>query len=327
MEWTSNTVPAIDVHCHYVPAAYRQAQKDAGRYQIDGWPMPVWSAQRHIEDMDRMNVSASVLGLSSPSLNWGDIEKARFLARDANEEGAKAVQAYPNRLGFFAILPIPDVDASLAEIEYALDVLRADGVVFHSNSNGVYLGDPVLDPVMAELSRRNAIVHLHPVKPSAVPEKALVGIPIPTFEFMFDSTRAVANMIYNGTLRRNPGVKFICPHMGTLLPLMSGRMAGSIKLMMDLKTWPEDWQVPDVMAELKNLYYDGGGAFNLAIQIPALKGIADTAKILVASDYPHTPVEAAKQLIDGFRTTDCLTEKEKVGILRTNALTLFPRFA
>lgn len=327
MEWTSKTVPAIDVHCHYVPEAYRQAQKDAGRYRIDGWPMPVWSAQQHIEDMDHMNVSASVLGLSSPSLNWGDIKKARFLARDANEEAAKAVQAYPNRLGFFAILPIPDVDASLAEIEYAFDVLHADGVVFHSNSNGVYLGDPTLDPVMAELGRRNVVVHLHPVKPSAVPEKVLVGIPIPTFEFMFDSTRAVANMIYNGTLRRNPGIKFICPHMGTLLPVMSGRMAGSAKLMVDLKTWPEEWVVPDVMAELKSLYYDGGGAFNLAIQIPALKGIANTDKILVASDYPHTPVEAAKQLIDGFRNTDCLTEEEKVGVLRTNALTLFPRFA
>jgi 6-methylsalicylate decarboxylase len=327
MNWTSKDIPAIDVHCHYVPEAYRQAQKDAGRYLIDGWPMPIWSVEQQIEDMDRMNVGATILGLSSPSLNWGDTKKAIFLARDTNELGAKAVQANPKRLGFFAILPIPDVDASLAEIEYAFDVLHADGVVFHSNSDGVYLGDPALDPVMAELGRRNAVVHLHPVKPSAVPSGVLSIIPVPTFEFMFDSTRAVANMIYNGTLRRNPGIKFICPHMGTLLPLLAGRMAGSAKIMVELKTWPEDRPIPDVMGDLKNLYYDGGGAFNLAIQIPALKGIARTDRILAASDYPHTPVEVAKNLINGFRTTDTLTEEEKLGVLRNNALTLFPRFA
>lgn len=327
MERTCRDTPVIDVHCHYVPEEYRQAQMDAGRYTIDGWPMPAWSIEQQIEDMDRMSIEAAVLGLSSPSLSWGDINKAIYLARNTNELGATAAQAYPKRLGFFAILPIPDVDASLAEIEYAFDALHADGVVFHSNSDGVYLGDPILDPLMAELDRRKAVVHIHPVKPSAVPTGVLDAIPIPTFEFMFDSTRAVANMIYNGTLARNPDIKVICPHMGTLLPLLIGRMAGSIKLLVGLNNWPEDRAVPNITGDLKNLYYDSGGAYNLDIQIPALKGIARADRILFGSDYPHTRVEIVTNRLEGLRTTGTLTEEEKVGVLRNNALTLFPRFA
>ena len=327
MGYTPQTVPAIDVHSHYIPKAYRKALEDSGRLLTDIFALPAWDMHQQVDDMDRMNIGAAVLSLSSPDINWGDSAKARVLARDANEVAAEAVRAYPDRLGFYATLPMPDVDASLAEIEYAYDVLHADGVKFFSNSNGVYLGDPAVEPVFAELSRRNAVVTVHPVKPKTVPDNVLVGVPYPLFEFQYDTTRAVANMIFNGTLRRNAGIKFVCPHMGALFPLLSGRMEGIAKLMVHFNMAPEGFVPPDVKAELANLYYDCAGGFNLPVQIPALKGIGKPGRMLCGSDYPFTPAVVGKQMVDDLRNTEVLTDDEKMGALRTNALDLFPRFA
>jgi predicted TIM-barrel fold metal-dependent hydrolase len=327
VDLASKTVPAIDVHSHYIPKTYRKWLEDSGLISTDGFALPPWDMEQQVEDMDRTTIGAAVLSLSSPDIHWGDSSKARSLARDANEVAAEAVAAYPNRFGFYATLPLPDVEASLAEIEYALDVLHADGVKFYSNSNGVYLGDPKLEPIFTELGRRNAVVTVHPVRSKAVPDNVLPGVPYPLFEFQFDTTRAVANMIFNGTLRRNPGIKFVCPHMGALFPLLGGRMEGIAKLMVHYATAPEGFEPPDVKGELGSLYYDTAGGFNLPVQIPALLGIGRPERMLCGSDYPFTPATVGGQMLDDVRNTDHLTEEQKIGVLRTNALGLFPRLS
>jgi 6-methylsalicylate decarboxylase len=325
--YTSQTAPIIDVHCHYVPESYRKALTDAGLVRSDIFPLAPWEMEKHVEDMDFMNIGAAVMGVSSPDVHWGDSGKAKAIARDANEVAAEAVQAHPDRFGFWASLPVPDVDASLEEIEYAFDVLHADGVKFYSNSNGVYLGDPKLDPIFEELGRRGAVVTVHPTKPKCVPDNVLVGVPYPLFEFQFETTRAIANMMFNGTLKRNPGLKFLCPHMGATFPILGGRMEGIANLMVRLKIAGEGFVPPDFQVQFKNLYYDSAGGFNLPIQIPALMGISSPGKLLCGSDYPFTPAAVGKQMLEELRNTNLLTEEEKVGVMRTNALSLFPRFA
>jgi 6-methylsalicylate decarboxylase len=323
----SQTIPAIDVHAHYVPERYRRWLVDSGLLATDGFPLPPWDPDRHVEDMDLTGIGGAVLSLSSPDIHWGDSAKAGMLARDANEVAAEAVAAHPKRFGFYATLPLPDVDASLAEIEHALDVLGADGVKVLSNHNGVYLGDPRLEPLFAELGRRNAVVTVHPVRAKAVPDGVLPGVPYPLFEFQFDTTRAVANMIFNGTLRRNPGIKFVCPHMGALFPLLGARMEGIAGLMLHFGTAPEGFEMPDVRGALDDLYYDTAGGFNLPVQLPALKGIGRTERMLYGSDYPFTPTAAGGPMLGALRKTDLLGEEEKVRVLRENALALFPRFS
>jgi predicted TIM-barrel fold metal-dependent hydrolase len=327
MTHTAQTVPAIDVHAHYVPDRYREALTNAGRLKTDIFPLASWDMEKHVEDMDFMNIGAAVMSLSSPDIHWGDDKMARALARDANEVGAEAVRAHPDRFGFWATLPAPDVDASLEEIAYAFDVLHADGVKFFSNSNGVYLGDPRLDPIFEELGRRKAVVTVHPVKAKAIPENVLVGVPFPLFEFQFDTTRAIANMMFNGTLKRNPGIKFLCPHMGALFPILGGRMEGVARLMVQLKIADETFVPPDFRSEFSDLYYDSAGGFNLPVQIPALKGIASSKKMLYGSDYPFTPAPVGKEMLGNLRDTGYLTDDEKVRVLHSNALELFPRLA
>ena len=107
------------------------------------------------------------------------------------------------RFGGFASLPLPDVDGALEEITYAFDTLKLDGVVVLTNFNGVYLGDQRLDPVFDELNRRGAVIFIHPTSPICWQQSAL-GYPRPMIEFTFDSTRAVVNLIFSGTLARCP---------------------------------------------------------------------------------------------------------------------------
>jgi hypothetical protein len=76
---------------------------------------------------------------------------------------------YPSRYRHFASVPMPDVDGTLAEIAYALDQLRADGIQLMTSSGERYPGHPDFAPVMDELSRRKALVFVHPLAPVCCP--------------------------------------------------------------------------------------------------------------------------------------------------------------
>ena len=90
---------------------------------------------------------------------------------------------------------MPDVDASLEELSYALDVLGLNGFVLFTNSNGVYLGDPGLEPVFEEFERRKSVIYVHPnPSPDAVAHS--LGLPDNLLDFPTDTNRAVAQMHY-----------------------------------------------------------------------------------------------------------------------------------
>lgn len=91
------------------------------------------------------------------------------MAHKVNGEGAEIVRKYPDKFGLLASLPLPNVEDSIEEIKYVLDVLHVDGFTLPTNTLGIYLGNSCLDPVMAELNKRKAVVVLHPNKPSSVP--------------------------------------------------------------------------------------------------------------------------------------------------------------
>jgi len=134
----------IDLHVHYLPQAYREALLVHGGGDQDRFPTPDWNPEMHLQFMDAMGIATAMLSVSSPHLNFGDDAAARVLARQANEEGADLVRKYPKRFGLLASLPLPDTQASIAEIGYALDTLGADGFTVPTNACGVYLGDPRL---------------------------------------------------------------------------------------------------------------------------------------------------------------------------------------
>lgn len=315
-------VRRIDVHSHYLPERYRQEAIAAGHQKPDGMPgLPKWSIETALTAMDKFGISTSILSVSSPGVHFGQDLAAIKLARAVNEVGAHAVQTHPQRFGLFASLPLPNVDAALKEIEYALDVLKADGIVMESNHHGVYPGDPRLDPVMEELNRRKAVLFLHPTSPDCpCCQETSLGYPRPMMEFMFETSRAVTNMILKGTLEKYPDIRLIIPHAGAMIPILVDRITGlSPALGLDAPLNTER-----VFSLLKRLHYDLAG-FPIPRQLGALLQIADEKHIMYGSDWPFTPDPVVAILSKKIDETDLLTDEQRIQILGRNALKLFPR--
>ncbi|MDC2960339.1 amidohydrolase family protein [Streptomyces gilvifuscus] len=312
----------IDVHAHFVTDSYVRQATAAGHDKPDGVPAwPAWSAEAHLELMDRGGIETALLSVSSPGVFFGDADAARRLAREVNEDGAAVVREHPGRFGLFASLPVPDVDGALAEIAHAFDVLGADGVVLETNTHGVYLGDERLEPVFAELARRHAVVLLHPTSPVCWEQTAL-GRPRPMVEFIFDTARTVTDLLFAGTLERHPDLRVIVPHCGGALPVLADRINGFMKLFM-----PAEPDAPDAVAQLRRLYYDlAGPAFPR--QVPALLGLADPDHLLYGSDYCWTPAPAAEAHAASFSEAPAPVDGTTWrSLTATNARTLFPRLS
>jgi predicted TIM-barrel fold metal-dependent hydrolase len=183
---------------------------------------------------------------------------ARRLAREANEYCARLRDAQPQRYGFFAALPNAlDTQGTLAEIAYALDVLKADGVtLFTRYGNGnYYLGHSDLAPIWKELNTRSAVVFIHPTHPVDTSTVSPVLLQ-PTLDYPHETTRTVYDMILSNTKRNNPNCKVILPHAGGNLPWIYPR---SMTLLRGLpqdrlpaynKTYEEVWE------DFRSFYFD-----------------------------------------------------------------------
>ncbi|MFH8977065.1 amidohydrolase family protein [Streptomyces sp. NPDC017890] len=313
----------VDVHAHFVTDSYVRQAKAAGHELPDGVPSwPSWSAEAHLELMDGNGIRTSILSVSSPGVHFGDDTAARRLAREVNEDAARTAAEHPGRFGFFASLPLPDVDGALAEISYAFDELGADGVVLETNTHGVYLGDARLEPVLAELGRRRAVAFLHPTSPVCW-ERSALGRPRPMVEFVFDTARTVTDLLMAGTLERHPGLEVIVPHCGGALPALADRINGFMKLFLP----PSENGAPDAVRQLRRLHYDmAGPAFPR--QVPALLGLVEPDRLLYGSDYCWTPahgVDAHIASVDAAPAPSGATDWRS--LTTANAHRLLPRLA
>jgi predicted TIM-barrel fold metal-dependent hydrolase len=313
----------IDVHAHFLPSFYRDALVEAGLSKPDGMPaIPQWSEELALSTMDRLGIGTALLSVSSPGVHFGDDAKARVLARLVNEEGARLVDAHPGRFGHFASLPVPDIDGALRELEYAMDVLKADGVVLETNHHGVYLGDEKLDPLYAELNRRKAVIFVHPTSPSCTCCDTLaLGYPRPMLEFMFETTRSITNLLLSGALDRHADLRVIVPHAGAALPVLADRIVRLMPILGDaVKTTPEHF-----FALLRRLYFDLAGV-PLPRLLPALLEIADAEHVMYGSDWPFTPPALVESLAADLDRTEIIEDDMKQQFLYRNAAKLFPRF-
>jgi predicted TIM-barrel fold metal-dependent hydrolase len=311
----------VDVHMHYLPACYREALDRAGLMRLDGgMPVPAWSEDLALQTMDRIGIETALLSVSSPSIRFVAGETERRLCRDVNLAGADLVHRRPDRFGLFVTIPLPDVEAALAEIAFGLDELGMDGVIIETNIRGVYLGDDRLAPVFDELNRRKATVFLHPTSPACF-ESVGLGRPAPMIEFPMDTTRSVVDLIYSGTLRRCPDIKMIVPHGGGVLPSLVHRIAAFATRPFMNQRLSSEAEVFDTLAKL---YYDVVQSGHEAALYP-LRKLAPTSQLLFGSDWPFGAAEGVERNLQ--RLTESLTEAEICDVVRNNAHRLFPRLA
>ncbi|HTO53360.1 MAG TPA: amidohydrolase family protein [Myxococcota bacterium] len=311
----------IDVHHHILPADYVGALAKLGIHGGGGVSFPSWDVAGMLAMMDRQGIAMAVTSISAPGIHFGDDLAARELARRCNELSAKLVAEHPTRFGAFAVLPLPDVDGALAELAYALDVLRLDGVVLLSSyGDSIYLGDPRLEPVLAELDRRALTTFVHPTVPRTS-ESLHLAVPGAAGEFVFDTTRAAMNLIFSGTLERLTRWQLILSHAGGTLPYLTGRLTafGGLPQLRD--------KVPrGVPHYLKQLHYDTALSAN-PFALGCLKELVGPERVLFGSDFPFAPEPIAKLSIDGLAAFDGFDAAARARIERDNALALLPGVA
>ena len=231
------------------------------------------------------------------------------------------VQEDPARFGAFATLPLPDATAACREVEYALDKLKLDGVIMFSSFGDQYPGDPQFEEVFHELNKRKAVVLIHPctAPPGAIVPK--LTIPWGLTEFVFDTTRAVANLLYSGTLARYPDIRFIVSHAGGTIPYISLRLRFGEEIRGVADNIPLG-----TMHYLQRLYYDTTLSTSDTV-LAALQQFVPKSQILFGSDWPlvnENVVSMETRMLESSRVLDDATRQ---AIDRDNALALFPRFA
>jgi predicted TIM-barrel fold metal-dependent hydrolase len=312
----------IDVHAHFLPPVYREALRDAGLKLVDGgMPVPDWSVERALAIMDEVGIDGAVLSVSSPHVNFVDQATAVTLCRQINDFAAETRRLHPMRFGGYAILPLPDMAAGLAELDRALDQLQLDGVALPTHTEGAYLGDARLTPLLEALNERKATVFIHPTSPCCF-EAFGLELPAPMIEFPFDTTRTATSLIYSGAAARFPQINFILPHGGGTLPFLAPRIAaiGGTPVLGARAVAPGE-----AMQTLARFCYDT--ALSVAPQqIAALRALAPVSQILYGSDFPFAPAERLRFAEAAFAALP-FTPDEAAMVRSGNAGRLFADFA
>lgn len=311
----------VDVHHHFWPDSY---QKLAA---ANGGSREPWTPQAALETMEEAGLGTAMLSMS----NWVAAAKEPTaaqllrLCRECNDYGARMVADHPSRFGLFAsLMVLPDVNAALKELEYALDTLKADGIGLMSHyGQGTYLGDPELDPVLEEMNRRGVVAFVHPASPwyeyRFAPDRNPVQMPrFGSPDLPFDTTRAVMNILERDTAFRFPNIKFIWPHAGGTAIVLLSRAAVGWR-----ERGPNLGPTYDRLAKtMATFYYDLALTTSHAT-IAAIQAIAPPSHMLFGSDIPRA----------GHYTRDFLELLPKTGLAvadlaaigRGNAEALFPR--
>jgi predicted TIM-barrel fold metal-dependent hydrolase len=309
----------IDMHHHFYPPKYtaeliKRFTESEGQRAL----RTSWNPKYSLDQMDQCGVATAIGSLTSPGVWLGNNDEGRAWARQSNEYCAQLIKDYPGRFGMWAAIPLPDIDGSLREIEYALDTLKLDGIgLLTSYENGKLLGDPKYAPVMDELNRRKAIVFVHPTA-------TCCSDPIPplnesVIEFPTDTTRTITSLVYRGTFARCPNIRFIFSHGGGTLPFILTRISGPAN-----KMTPEQRAaiIPNGFeGELQRQYYDIASVATNPPGMAAVLKLFSTSHLLFGSDLPYWTVAS---IVDGLNSLG-LPVQDLRAIQRENALALLPR--
>lgn len=304
---------SIDVHHHFVPPPYLKSLSFAMA------PIREWTPAKDIEDLDQAGTRMAMLSVTTPGLWFGNVQKTLAMTRLCNDYAAGMMKDHPGRYGLFAALPLPDIDGSLKEIEYAFDTLKADGIGLFTSYDGHFLGDERFAPIFEELNRRKAIVYTHPSEPKCcvnmMPDIRPM-IPSAIIEYGTDTTRTIASFLFNGAARRYPDVKMIFSHAGGTMPYLIERFKIQSEVPGAVAKLPAD----GLSASLDRFYYDTAQTSN-AVTMGALRQVVPVSQILFGTDFPYRTslehVEGLKK--SGFDATDL------AAIHSGNALRLMPQ--
>ncbi len=305
----------IDVHAHFYPPESAERREERwNAMKAACWcsdAPPVWDAEVTLAYMDRTGIQMQMLS---------NIPKTLDALRASNDYAASLMRRHPSRFGMLAALPTDDPHAALAEIRRAADELGADGFAVTCLYNEVYLSDPRLEPVWAELSRRQAAVFAHPDAYGP----GIQGRPRVVLDVAFETARTLTDMLYAGTFRRHPDVTLVVAHCGGALPALSGRL-----FLLGDQPWipnPNRVTSEEMREHLRRLFLDT--AATMPSGLAAALTMTTPDRIVYGSDcgVPCTSDDTMNANIEALLSFQGLTSGQ-IDAIGRNALRLFPKAA
>ena len=280
----------VDVHHHVWAPAFL---KELEARKLAEPPARNWSLNKTLDDMAQAGVTYTLTSPTTPAASFGDVAMQRAMARVSNEYGAQLARDYPSQFGFFATLPMLDVEGALAEIAYSVDVLKANGIAMLTSYDGKWLGDKAFAPIMNEINRRKLVVYTHPSNTKCC-VNLQEGVPGSTIEFATDTTRTITSLLFSGTATRCPDIKFIFSHAGGTMPFLVERLVMLPKLNANFgKVLPSD----QVLPTLKRFYYDTAQASHPGALL-SLLNLVDVSQVVFGTDFPYrTSIDHVKGLM------------------------------
>ena len=306
----------IDVHSHPVLAFGERAPVGEAK-------QPDWSVEGALSYMEEYDITACVLSAPAAA-NDATGQEARDIARRTNELLAEIVSNHPNRFGAVATLPALDADGAMAEISYALDTLKLDGVTTTTSINDVYLGEPQFDPWLEELDRRSATFFVHPTITKAG-ESLLNGLNASVIEFMFDTTRMVTNMVATGAKKRFSQIKIIAAHGGGTIPFLVNRIQ-TLEHTFGVGPGRLELSSEKVREGIASFYYDLTAATSEA-QLGAILKLVPVSQLLMGLDNPFMPKSSFAPAIADVGRYPAFSETDLRSISYENAFRLYPELA
>jgi predicted TIM-barrel fold metal-dependent hydrolase len=288
----------VDVHHHFYPEFLMKAW--AGATLEGDWadykahfakpPYTGWTTEGAVALLDRTGIETAVLSLPAGTVGFLQGSAQQQLVRDINDYATQMGRDYEGRFGLFALLPMPQIEASIAEIGRALDTLGATGIGLMTSYGNRWLGHPDFAPVLADLNRRGAVVHVHPRSPPCCtgmihsnPWGASALL-----EFPYDTGRTIFDLLQSGALVRYPNIRWIFSHLGGVIPFLAGRLRD---------VGPGFWKDLETVAphgidhEFRRLHYDIAACAYQPNMLAALAYLPQS-QLLFGTDHPHYDVAA-----------------------------------
>ncbi len=320
----------VDVHTHMQPPEFLKCLIESGRYDVErgqgeqlivkekGARFLTVIPEMHqpsdrIATMDAAGIDVQILSISVPQVYFLDGLAAVELARLCNDALAAVVQQYPDRFRALASIPLTaDIDASIEELARCMDTLGMPGFLIGANIDGRPIDDPKLDPFYEEANRRGAVMHIHPMVPAGIDTMGQFAL-APLVGYPFDTTQAIARLIFSDFFGRFLGISVVGSHLGGAIPFLSARLDAGYQ------TYPDCQGISRPPSEvIERLYLDTTGASAAAIELAA--DVVGEERLLFGSDFPHVVGDLAGGIA---AVENAVSRRHRGKVLGDNAAALY----
>ena len=321
-------MPIVDFHNHYYPPEYLDALGPSGSAlkistDREGNPVVHYPGDYNVmvrghrdiayrqSVLDEHGVDTQVISLTTPGTHVETPAVAVKLARIVNDAFARVHAERPRRFVPLATLPLCDPQAAAVELERAMDQLGMPGAMLFSNVNGVGLDDERFRPLYEVADERDAVLMIHPTSPVGVEAMSEYWL-MPLNGFLFDTTLAASKLVFSGTVRRFPRIRWVLGHLGGTIPYLAERLDRGYRAFEECRAHIDR---PPTEYLKKHFYYDtvnfDPNALRLAIDF------AGADHVLAGSDYPHQ-IGSIPLMLESLRGLP-ISDEAKEGILGGNA--------